>query len=591
VIGGSIVPFPVQCLLSWSYWSRAWFYLSLPLLALLFSVLLAPLAMLGLRLQAAVVSSMRKKGQCTCIVGAPKEGVTSSGISAGLVPKFGVAEDVLRATFAAADVKNCGRLTATELRDPAVKLIPPGVTHHHLERLMSRYASSTLPSTSDAAASDDAASAGVVATDVERRSSLGIDGVAAAAAAEVTIDFEGFRKLNAYLAVQKLGLLIVTVAVICLFFIYMQTATAALDIFAVREVDHTLYMSSALGERALGAHHITLMGAAAASIVFFVAGAPIGVCVVLCVLRRCCGRPSDEKWTDRGIGARENCLDDARVRVMFGFLYDGLQSNRWWWEGVVVARKLLLVLNASVLSLIAPYFQSLVASIILVASLVLQARFWPYESGVVNVIEMFALVCVIITHQANVAVWMMRNGDVDDLAMWENIISAVVLAVHVVLLLALAGLLTWFTVRGWSCVKKKQCGSSRSAHEESDGADADGGVAAREGEAGEVVGQTRRPNSRANTVNPLPKGWSLQISAGAVVEMQELPRETSGSSSVKEESTSMLLAAGWSQHDDGAGNAYYHHSESGTTQWEAPLPPASTNTKRRYGGVRCESRC
>ena len=364
VMGGLLIPFPVQCLLSWSYWDRAWFYLALPGFALIFSILIAPLAMIGLRLKAALCSYLRKEGKCTCIVGTDEHtnGATRGGLSAGLVPKFNVPEDVLLASFDAADVSSRGRLTAMELRSPAVKLIPPGVTQFHLERLMARYTDE-----------DDPIATGMSVP---------------------TIDFEGFKKLNRYLAVQKIGLLIGTVAVICFFFVYMQTTGAALDLFAMQEVEGVRYMQSALSERALVARHITLLFAAVAAIVLVVAGGPGSVFATLCVLRRCCGRPENEKWNDIGIGERENCLDDARVRVIFGFLYDGFKSDRWWWEGLVVIRKLLLVVNASVLSAIAPYFQSLVASTILVGAIALHCAFKPFKSDLFNGLEL-AAVCLL----------------------------------------------------------------------------------------------------------------------------------------------------------------------------------------------------
>ena len=153
-------------------------------------------------------------------------------------------------------------------------------------------------------------------------------------------------------------------------------------------------MQSALSERALVARHITLLFAAVAAIVLVVAGGPGSVFATLCVLRRCCGRPENEKWNDIGIGERENCLDDARVRVIFGFLYDGFKSDRWWWEGLVVIRKLLLVVNASVLSAIAPYFQSLVASTILVGAIALHCAFKPFKSDLFNGLEL-AAVCLL----------------------------------------------------------------------------------------------------------------------------------------------------------------------------------------------------
>jgi hypothetical protein len=92
----------------------------------------------------------------------------------------------------------------------------------------------------------------------------------------------------------------------------------------------------------------------------------------------------------RAIG--REALQDPRWRSLLGFLVNGYKPKLYFWESVVLLRKVSVAFVTTTLTPAGAGIQVTTALIVLLVALVLHARFHPYVSKVINSLESLALV-------------------------------------------------------------------------------------------------------------------------------------------------------------------------------------------------------
>ena len=90
-------------------------------------------------------------------------------------------------------------------------------------------------------------------------------------------------------------------------------------------------------------------------------------------------------------------LNDISVKLRFGYLYKGYRTSRFYWEFIVIYRKLLIIVIATFLSRIAKMTQTLIALSVLIVFLVLHHYSQPYSHASLNTMEHRSLLVSIAT--------------------------------------------------------------------------------------------------------------------------------------------------------------------------------------------------
>jgi predicted outer membrane repeat protein len=90
-------------------------------------------------------------------------------------------------------------------------------------------------------------------------------------------------------------------------------------------------------------------------------------------------------------------LKDNSVRMRYGFMIKGYSESRYFWEFIIIYRKLLIITIATFLSRIAKMTQALFALSVLVFSLALQHRNKPYSHPSLNTMEYRSILVSIAT--------------------------------------------------------------------------------------------------------------------------------------------------------------------------------------------------
>jgi hypothetical protein len=82
-----------------------------------------------------------------------------------------------------------------------------------------------------------------------------------------------------------------------------------------------------------------------------------------------------------------------RMKEKFGFLYNGYQTDRWYWEFMVVFRKVGLVM-ISVFLVANVQVQALAALALCTIAIMAHVLFTPFSAVMMDLMEFFSLVCV-----------------------------------------------------------------------------------------------------------------------------------------------------------------------------------------------------
>ncbi len=90
-------------------------------------------------------------------------------------------------------------------------------------------------------------------------------------------------------------------------------------------------------------------------------------------------------------------LNEPRTMLKYGFLFDGFKEDSYYWEVVIMVRKLGMVTVTVFLRKFGPTVQAATALIWLIGSLVFQVRKMPYASDQLNKLEVAGLSVAVVT--------------------------------------------------------------------------------------------------------------------------------------------------------------------------------------------------
>jgi len=159
----------------------------------------------------------------------------------------------------------------------------------------------------------------------------------------------------------------------------MRVTRSLIEIYSSVRIDGITYLARSLEHKFNTPKHNALRVAGGIWLLGFTIGIPIiGFGVLAWMFRT--GRENDPRW-----------------RTAFGFLSDGYKRKFFWWEAAVLVRKLALLLVAVVLSPDDGFLQAFSAVCVLAVSMVVQAWAQPYETTMINVLDMTAMAAVFAT--------------------------------------------------------------------------------------------------------------------------------------------------------------------------------------------------
>ena len=264
-----------------------------------------------------------------------------------------------------------------------------------------------------------------------------------------------FEKLVAALERERFFVSAGAAAVIGVYFIYSRVTKACLGVFNWIDIRSTHfptkhYMSLDLSLPALDGTHIGMMVSAVLCLVLFSVATPL---VVFLVLTR---------------NRRE--LGSFRVRGVFGFLLDGYRPQHFYWEGVVLLRKITIV--AVVYYQKDPFLQSLSAAAVFTVNIALQLAVQPFTSQLVNMLDVLSMALLFATQIAAQVRWYLDDSKIRQSLPYKELMLILLVIAHAVLLLIFA----WIIARAWlrddrvgQQVSKRLCGCSRACAERCNG--------------------------------------------------------------------------------------------------------------------------
>lgn len=97
-------------------------------------------------------------------------------------------------------------------------------------------------------------------------------------------------------------------------------------------------------------------------------------------------------------------LHEPRILMMYGFLHKGYGKNVWFWEVVVLMRKV-LVLAMAITARDDPFLSAFYGSAVIAAALFLQTLVQPYQSAHLNAAETVQLCAIFVTQFASILFW------------------------------------------------------------------------------------------------------------------------------------------------------------------------------------------
>ena len=90
-------------------------------------------------------------------------------------------------------------------------------------------------------------------------------------------------------------------------------------------------------------------------------------------------------------------LDEITEKLKYGFLYNGFKSDFYYWEFVIVIRKLLIIVIFVFISKISIPIQALCTFLVILICFLLQLRLEPYSSAQLNLLEIMSITVTAVT--------------------------------------------------------------------------------------------------------------------------------------------------------------------------------------------------
>lgn len=200
--------------------------------------------------------------------------------------------------------------------------------------------------------------------------------------------------------------------VVLFFLVHPSIVKVMFDIFNCKELDNgKSWLSSNLTISCWDEQHRRYaMGVALPGILVWGVAVPLLALLRLCIKRR--------------------TLDMLETRIHFGFLYNGYRTQRFYWEFIILYRKIIIITIAVFVLNISVAIQALCAMLVLVLAVVFQMREAPYINAVLNKLEHRAIVVAAVTVYCGM--WFM-TGDIGELS--KVVMLVVIVAANVYFLL------------------------------------------------------------------------------------------------------------------------------------------------------------
>eukprot|EP01016_Furgasonia_blochmanni_P037399 TRINITY_DN4402_c0_g1_i1.p1 TRINITY_DN4402_c0_g1~~TRINITY_DN4402_c0_g1_i1.p1 ORF type:complete len:271 (-),score=10.13 TRINITY_DN4402_c0_g1_i1:92-904(-) len=98
----------------------------------------------------------------------------------------------------------------------------------------------------------------------------------------------------------------------------------------------------------------------------------------------------------------KNRLDSARMKLKYLFLYDGFTSRRFYWEFVIMYRKIIMSLIVVVISDKMLFFKCMLLLLLLFLSILLQVKCKPYIREELNQVDLISILVSVVTLYAGI---------------------------------------------------------------------------------------------------------------------------------------------------------------------------------------------
>ena len=205
-------------------------------------------------------------------------------------------------------------------------------------------------------------------------------------------------------ACQRYSDLWVAAGVVLVFLVYSRVFRALVDVFVPYPypLDGFVRLQADLRVRADTTEHALAQVVAGAAIAGYAIGIPAVFVSFLCHNRARLYPPTDD-----GVAASREALAE-RLRAhsfftRFSFAYDGTRPGLFWWEAVVLVRKVAVALCAALLR--DPAVQAYGASVVLALSLVLHLHVKPYVLYGLNALEAVSLAASLVALFGSTVFW------------------------------------------------------------------------------------------------------------------------------------------------------------------------------------------
>jgi hypothetical protein len=169
-------------------------------------------------------------------------------------------------------------------------------------------------------------------------------------------------------------------SIVVLFFIaHPSIVRVTFDVFNCKEIQlGEFWLTSYLNIRCWDHLHSRFaMGIALPGVILWGAFTPAAALVALIAMRK--------------------RLDELNSRIRFGFLYNGYQISYYYWEFVILYRKMVIIVLAVFFTNISIPVQSLCVLMVLIVSFIMQLKSGPFKVPVLNSLELRGILVATVT--------------------------------------------------------------------------------------------------------------------------------------------------------------------------------------------------
>ncbi|CDW73142.1 UNKNOWN [Stylonychia lemnae] len=186
---------------------------------------------------------------------------------------------------------------------------------------------------------------------------------------------------------------LISTIVILLFLIHPNIAKSMFSSFNCMDIDGELRLMPDLSQKCFqGSHSGYILAVSFPSVIIWALGIPAFALILLMRNRKIIlqiessqNLSKADKWTIK------------RIKTRLGFLFNGYKIKTFYWEIVILYRKILIVMITVFLSSISPETQVLVGLIVILISILLQVKFRPYYTSTLNTMESYSLLVSAVT--------------------------------------------------------------------------------------------------------------------------------------------------------------------------------------------------